>query len=77
MPGVILPVSDTITRMQEAHWVWSGEPTGGPLVGRGGIHHHHLWCWAGFIAGADGLDHFQMPAQLRWLKRWLERRLGG
>ena len=41
MPGVILPVSDTMTRMQEAHWVWSGETTGGLLVGRDGIHHHH------------------------------------
>lgn len=42
MPGVIPPVSDGVARMQEAHWVWSGETTGGFLKGRNGILHEHF-----------------------------------
>ncbi len=42
MPGVVAPVSDGVARMQEAHWAWSGETTGGVLAGRNGILHEHF-----------------------------------
>jgi len=47
-------VSDSISRIREAHWIWSGENPGGILPGQGGVQHH--WFGLGQILLFIGPD---------------------
>ena len=47
LPTPQAPISDSRSRMLEAHWIWSGADPGGALIGRDGA--HHFWFGLGQI----------------------------